>query len=122
MEDNKTKKHDAIHKNLFQTLFPYAIQAMYPSLHENLDYTNMHFLKEEFQLPTSSSYFHIDRRYIDILAEVPLKNPSTSKDQKRKQIIFPQLNPPHPTQINQHSKKSSSQKTSKKETFDLNVS
>ena len=75
MEDNKTKKHDAIHKNLFQTLFPYAIQAMYPSLHENLDYTNMHFLKEEFQLPTSSSYFHIDRRYIDILAEVPLKNP-----------------------------------------------
>ncbi len=75
MEDNKTKKHDAIHKNLFQTLFPYAIQAMYPSLHEKLDYSNMHFLKEEFQLPTSSSYFHIDRRYIDILAEVPLKAP-----------------------------------------------
>ncbi len=75
MEDVKNKKHDAVHKTLFQTLFPFAIQAMFPKLHELLDYENIHFLKEEFQLPTSSSYFHIDRRFIDILAEVPLKSP-----------------------------------------------
>ena len=75
MEDVKNKKHDAVHKTLFQTLFPFAIQAMFPKLHELLDYENIHFLKEEFQLPTSSSYFQIDRRFIDILAEVPLKSP-----------------------------------------------
>ncbi len=75
MEDSKNKKHDAIHKTLFQTLFPFAIQAMYPTLHELLDYQNIHFLKEEFQMPKSSSYFQIDRRFIDILAEVPLKSP-----------------------------------------------
>ncbi len=75
MEDSKNKKHDAIHKTLFQTLFPFAIQAMFPKLHALLDYQNMHFLKEEFQLPTSSSYFQINRRFIDILAEVPLKSP-----------------------------------------------
>ena len=75
MEDSKNKKHDAIHKTLFQTLFPFAIQAMYPTLHELLDYENIHFLKEEFQLPNSSSYFQIDRRFVDILAEVPLKAP-----------------------------------------------
>jgi hypothetical protein len=75
LEDSKNKKHDAIHKTLFQTLFPFAIQAMYPTLHELLDYENIHFLKEEFQMPKSSSYFQINRRFIDILAEVPLKSP-----------------------------------------------
>ena len=89
--DAKQKQHDAIHKSLFQTLFPYAIQAMYPKLHELLDYSDIHFLQEEYQIPTTSSYFERDRRYIDILAEVKLKSPikthltiELSEDQKEK--------------------------------------
>ncbi len=90
-EMTEHKRHDVIHKTLFQTLFPYAIQAMYPALYDRLDFTQIQFLKEEFQIPSNSNYFSRDTRFIDVLAEVPLKQALKTKltielgeDQKEK--------------------------------------